>query len=253
MQCAVCAECAVRRSHRAECARQFRQAEAAQSLIRSFGVRGSLRRAGGRCDAGIPVGHLQTRVRPSPSGSPVTPVTPVTPAIFLPPFPFSESPVRACLLGKLPTLLPPAALLPAVLLCSCPTLLLLLLLPDHHPPPSTAFYYFLLTTSLTLSSLSLSLSLSLPAGVLILGRVSTTPPLQQPRSTSCCPLGSSCSLSCRAVYTSRTSSRMPFRTRDEQLAARYFLFPPPPPCSCCALLLSFLLHITCTRSAFEMI
>lgn len=127
-------------------------------------------------------------------------------------------------------------------------------------PSSTTIHHLLLLLSphnLThsLLPLSLSLPLSLPAGVLILGRVSTTPPLQQqPRSTSRCPLGSSCSLSCRAVYTSRTSSRMPFRTRDEQLAARYFLFPPPPPCSCCALLLSFLsLHITCTRPAFEMI
>lgn len=110
-------------------------------------------------------------------------------------------------------------------------------------PSSTTIHHLLLLSPLNLTHsllpLSLSLPLSLPAGVLILGRVSTTPPLQQPRSTSRCPLGSSCSLSCRAVYTSRTSSRMPFRTRDEQLAARYFLFPPPP-CSCCALLLSFL-------------
>lgn len=246
MQCAVCAECAVRRSHRAECARQFRQAEATQSLIRSFGVRVSLRRAGGRCDAGIPVDHLQTRVRPSPSGSPVTPVTP---AIFLPPFPFSESPVRPCLLGKLLySLLPPSLLLfccvPAqrcCYYCCCPTII-------HHPPPSTTFS----SQPHSLSPPSLSLPLTLPAGVLILGRVSTTPPLQQPRSTSRCPLGSSCSLSCRAVYTSRTSSRMPFRTRDEQLAARYFLFP-----SSTLLLLRvasfFPLHITCTRPAFEMI
>lgn len=108
-------------------------------------------------------------------------------------------------------------------------------------PSSTTIHHLLLLSPhyLTHSLLPLSLPLTLPAGVLILGRVSTTPPLQQPRSTSRCPLGSSCSLSCRAVYTSRTSSRMPFRTRDEQLAARYFLFPPPP-CSCCALLLSFL-------------
>lgn len=121
-------------------------------------------------------------------------------------------------------------------------------------PSSTTIHHLLLLSphNLTPSLLPLSLPLTLPAGVLILGRVSTTPPLQQPRSTSRCPLGSSCSLSCRAVYTSRTSSRMPFRTRDEQLAARYFLFPPPP-CSCCALLLSFLAHITCTRPAFEMI
>lgn len=110
-------------------------------------------------------------------------------------------------------------------------------------PSSTTIHHLLLLSPHNLTHsllrLSLSLPLTLPAGVLILGRVSTTPPLQQPRSTSRCPLGSSCSLSCRAVYTSRTSSRMPFRTRDEQLAARYFLFPPPP-CSCCALLLSFL-------------
>lgn len=112
-------------------------------------------------------------------------------------------------------------------------------------PSSTTIHRLLLLSPhiLTHSLLPLSLPLTLPAGVLILGRVSTTPPLQQPRSTSRCPLGSSCSLSCRAVYTSRTSSRMPFRTRDEQLAARYFLFPPPP-CSCCALLLSFFLCIS---------
>lgn len=121
-------------------------------------------------------------------------------------------------------------------------------------PSSTTIHHLLLPSphNLTHSLLPLSLPLTLPAGVLILGRVSTTPPLQQPRSTSRCPLGSSCSLSCRAVYTSRTSSRMPFRTRDEQLAARYFLFP-----SSTLLLLRvasfFPRDITCTRPAFEMI
>lgn len=121
-------------------------------------------------------------------------------------------------------------------------------------PSSTTIHHLLLPSphNLTHSLLPLSLPLTLPAGVLILGRVSTTPPLQQPRSTSRCPLGSSCSLSCRAVYTSRTSSRMPFRTRDEQLAARYFLFP-----SSTLLLLRvasfFPLKITCTRPAFETI
>lgn len=51
-------------------------------------------------------------------------------------------------------------------------------------PSSTTIHRLLLLSphNLTHSLLPLSLPLTLPAGVLILGRVSTTPPLQQPRS-----------------------------------------------------------------------
>lgn len=183
---------------------------------------------------------------------PAAPSPPSRQPSFSPPFPFSESPVRACLLGKLLySLLPPSLLLfccvPAqrccCYYCCCPTII------HHHPPPSTTFS----SQPHSLSPPSLSPSHSTCWRVDPWSCFHNTSTTTTQKRTSRCPLGSSCSLSCRAVYTSRTSSRMPFRTRDEQLAARYFLFPPPPPCSCCALLLSFLAHITCTRPAFEMI